>query len=284
MHRFATNLALSLALALAMPLSAAVAQVSDDTPIIEAGGQRMTKGEFEGLLLGDPRYQGFANEPGGRRALATTFARAFTLETEARRRKLDESPAMRLKIRHAIQQMLAYQLTLSLRASYMKDEAALSAHHAQHRLLFEQPRVRQLLVRVKGSPLALRAGAADLSPEAARAKAQALRARLEKGADFATLAKQESDDLGSRSLGGDMGYLVRGASGAEFEAAAYSLPIGTLSQVIQTEQGFHVLRVEARNPIPLADVRAQIANELAHRDLELMLNEGFKLNEAYFKP
>ncbi len=282
MRRFPVALCLAIALSLLPGLAGA--QVSDDTPIIEAGGQSMSKAEFESLLKGDPRYQGFANEPGGRRALATSFARAFALETEARRRKLDESPAMRLKVRHAVQQMLAYELTLKLRAGYLKDEAALTAHHAQNRLLFEQPRVRQLLVRVQGSPLALRPGAADLPVEAARAKAQELRVRLEKGADFAALAQQESDDLGSRSLGGDMGYIVRGATSAEFEAAAYSLAIGTLSAVIQTEQGFHVLRVEARNPIPLADVKAQIANELAHRDLERILNEGFKLNGDYFKP
>lgn len=277
MHR------LVLTFALALPLMS-VAQVADDAPIIEAGGQHMTKAEFESLLLGDPRYQGFANEPGGRRALATTFARAFALETEARKRKLDELPQVRLRIRHAIQQMLAYELTLSLRAGFLKNETALNAHYIQNRMLYEQPRVRQLVVRVQGSPLAPRPGAPELSPEAARAKAQALLARLQQGADFASLAQQESDDLGSRSKGGDMGYIVRGATAADFEAAAYSLPIGTLSGVVQTEQGFHVLRVEARNPIPLADVRAQIANELAHRELERFLDGGFKLNEAYFKP
>ena len=277
MHR------LVLSFAFALPL-AALAQVAENVPVIEAGGQHMTKAEFESLLLGDPRYQGFASEPGGRRALATTFARAFALETEARKRKLDESPQMRLKVRHAVQQMLAYELTLSLRAGFLKDDAALNAYYTQNRLQYEQPRVRQLLVRTKGSPLALRPGATELSPEAARAKAQALLTRLQQGADFASLAQEESDDLGSRSKGGDMGYIVRGATGAEFEAAAYALPIGALSGVVQTEQGFHLLRVEARNPIPLADVRAQIANELAHRELERILDGGFKLNEAYFKP
>ena len=64
------------------------------------------------------------------------------------------------------------------------------------------------------------------------------------------------------------------------DTARYS--IGALSQVIQTELGFHILRVEQRQPLPLSAVKAVIANELAHRDAEALLLNGYKLNDAYF--
>jgi len=271
------------AFALLLPLATS-AQVTDNTPVIEASGEVITKAEFEALLKGDQRYVGFAQDENGKKALATSFARAFALEVEARKRGIDKLPSVQLKIRHAVQQLLAYELTVSLRAQYIKDDAKLAAHYAQHQLDFSQPRVRQILVRSAGSAVAARPGLPELTPAEAKAKALALRAQLLAGADFAALAQAESDDLGSRSRGGDMGFILRGATGANFEAAAFALPIARLSDVIQTEQGFHLLRVEERKAPPLADVKAALANDLAHREMEQILDKGYKLNAAYFKP
>ena len=77
------------------------AQVADSTVVIEASGLGITKAEFEELTRGDQRYAGAAKTPEGRRALANEFGKAFALEAEARRRKVDESPEAKLKIRHA---------------------------------------------------------------------------------------------------------------------------------------------------------------------------------------
>lgn len=269
---------------LALCAAASWAQVSDTTPVIEAGSTSMSKAEFEMLVSGDSRYQAAMSQPAARREIAESFARAFALEAEARKRKLDQLPGVQLRMRHAIQQMLAYELTIRLRADLMKDEAKLAAHYEQNKTFFSQPKVRQIFVRAKGSQLAQRVGSKELSIDEARAKAVALRARLAGGADFATLAKSESDDLGSRDKGGDMGFLTRGASGANFEAAAYTLPLNKLSDVVQTENGFHILRVEERQAPPLAGVKAALANDLAHREIEAIVTRGYKLNEAYFAP
>jgi len=258
------------------------AQVNDSTPVIEAGGSALTKAEFEQLLNSDSRYQGAASQATARRALAVNFGKALALETEARRRKLDQVPSIQLKIRHATQQILAFELLTRLRSDNLKDEVRLSAVYEQGKSAYAQPKVRQILIRSKGSEVALRPGTRELSIDEARAKAVSLRAKLAAGADFAALARAESDDLGSRNNGGDFGFVVRGATGANFEAAAFALPIGSLSEVIQTERGFHILRVEDRQPLPLSAVRAVIANDLAHRDTEALLLNGFKLNDAYF--
>ena len=258
------------------------AQVTDSTPVIEAGGTALTKAEFEQLLHSDSRYQGAAGQASDRRALAVNFGKALALETEARKRKLDQVPSIQLKIRHATQQILAFELLSRLRSDNLKDEARLSAVYEQGKNAYVQPKVRQILIRSKGSEVALRPSTRDLSIDEAKAKAVMLRAKLAAGADFAALARAESDDLGSRAKGGDFGFVMRGATGANFEAAAFTLPIGALSEVIQTELGFHILRVEERQPLPLSAVKAVIANELAHRDAEALLLNGYKLNDAYF--
>jgi parvulin-like peptidyl-prolyl isomerase len=262
----------------------ALAQITDETPVIEASGLTFTKAEFEELVKGDGRYKGAAGTSAGRRALAQDFAKAFALEAEARRRKLDQTPSMKLKLRHNAQQMLAYELLLTLRKEYGADEARLTAEYEKNKDFYAQPRVRQILVRAKGSDIAIRAGQRELSVEAARTKAVALRAKLVAGADFATLAGAESDDLGSRERGGDMGPVQRGATREAFEAAAFTLPIGQISDVIQTSQGFHILRVEERRHLPLAEVKQVIANDLAHREMDRLTTGSAKINESYFQP
>lgn len=271
-----------LALLAALGGAASHAQVTETTPVIEAAGSVLTKAEFEQLLASDSRYQGAAGQAVARRALAVNFGKALALETEARKRKLDQVPSIQLKIRHATQQILAFELLTKLRRDYLKDDIKLSAAYEQGKNAYAQPKVRQILVRSKGSEIALRPGMSELTVEQARAKAVLLRTQLATGADFAALARAESDDLGSRAKGGDIGFVVRGTTGANFEAAAFGLPIGSLSEVIQTELGFHILRVEERQPVALAEVKAMIANELAHRETEALMLNGYKLNDAYF--
>jgi len=269
---------------LALGCPALFAQVPGSTAVIAASGLSLTRTEFEQLLAGDPRYQSALGQPAAKRALGNEFGQAFALEAEARRRKLDHSAAVQLNIRNYTQQLLAHELLLTLRSEYLANEAVLTRHYDENRLSFAQPHVRQILVRTPGAKLAPRPGAPELAIEEARAKAQALRARLAAGADFAALAKAESDDLASRDNGGDVGFVARGSTGADFEAAAYSLPVGELSELVQTESGFHLLRVEERQPMPFAAVRALIANELAHREIDAIIQNGFKLNDDYFAP
>jgi parvulin-like peptidyl-prolyl isomerase len=272
-------IAMALALLGSLP---AVAQVADNTPVIEAGNLSITKADFEQMLAGDPRLPVAMARPSAKLALGIDFGKAFALEAEARRRHLELEPAVQLKIRNYTQQLLANELLLSLRKSYLKNEALLISHYEANKAAYAQPRVRQILVRVQGSPVALRKGYPDLTEEQARAKAEALHARLAKGADFAALARAESDDLGSLKTGGDIGFVSKGATGAEFEAAAYSLPEGQLSRIVRTEYGFHILRVEERQAVAFEAVKASIANELAHRELDGIILNGYTLNAAYF--
>ncbi len=258
------------------------ARDSGSPVVIEASGLSMTQAEFEKLVEGNESLRATLARPAGKAALGREFGRAFALEAEARRRKLDQSPGVQLKVRNYTMQLLGYELLVSLRAGYLKDQEALARHYEAKRSAFEEPRVRTILVRVKGSAAAARPGTRELSEAEARAKAEALRAKLAGGADFAALAKEESDDNGSRDAGGDIGFVTRGSTDARLEELAYSLPVGALSDVIRTELGFQILRVEERRALPLESVKEVIANELAHKDMEALSEKGYKLNDAFF--
>ena len=85
------------------------------------------------------------------------------------------------------------------------------------------------------------------SKAAARAKIDSLRTELVGGADFAAVAKRESMD-GTAQLGGDLGWVRRGKTVPEFEQWAFSLPVNQLSPVVETAYGFHLMRVDSRQP------------------------------------
>jgi peptidyl-prolyl cis-trans isomerase C len=256
--------------------------VGENTPVIEASGLSITKSDFEKMLANDPRWALATSKPGGMQTLGTDFGRAFALEAEARKRKIDQDPSVQLKIRGYTQQLLANELLINLRKGYLNDEATLRAEYDKTKEGYNQPKVSHILVRTKGSHAASRPGKPELSEAQARVKAEALLARLNKGEDFAKLAKLESDDAGSAAAGGDIGFVPKGSTAANFEATAYTLPTGQISSVIQTDFGFHILRVDQRQPMSFEVMKGTIANELAHRQLDAVVAKGYSLNAAYF--
>jgi len=101
----------------------------------------------------------------------------------------------------------------------------------------------------------------DLSMEEAQLKAAKVYGRIKQGEDFSALAGDESDDVGSRDNGGDLGFNPRGTFFPEFEAAAYDLALNRVSEPVETEIGYHIIKVlEIDEAVQrtLADVRVEV--------------------------
>ncbi len=91
---------------------------------------------------------------------------------------------------------------------------------------------------------------------------------LEKGEDFAELAKKFSDDLGSGAQGGDLGFQKRGTFVTEFEAMAYKLDANQISPVIETEFGFHIIQLLERRGNLIHCRHILLKPEITDTDLE----------------
>ncbi len=136
-------------------------------------------------------------------------------------------------------------------------DADLQGYYTAHQAQFtvkEQVKVRHILIAVP-------AGADAKAASAAKAKAEDLLKQIKAGGDFADLAQKNSDDPGSKTQGGELGFLDRGRTVPEFDKTAFSLSPGQTSDVIKTQFGYHILQVEAKNTAhvkPLSEVRGEI--------------------------
>ena len=104
---------------------------------------------------------------------------------------------------------------------------------------------------------------------AARKAIEEVKAKLDGGADFESLAREESEDLGSGKAGGDLGLFARGAMVKSFEEAAFSLEKGQISDIIESRFGYHILQTYDRvagGKRTLEEVRSEIATTLAQSD------------------
>ena len=145
-------------------------------------------------------------------------------------------------------------------------DAEVQQYYNQHQADYkvpEQVRVRHILIAVPP-------GADAATDAAAKKKAEDILKQIKGGADFADLAKKNSDDPGSKDAGGELGFLDRGKTVPEFDKEAFSLNPGQTSPLIKTQFGYHILQVEEKQTAhtkPLAEVRSQIEPLLLQQKL-----------------
>ncbi len=115
--------------------------------------------------------------------------------------------------------------------------------------------------------LLLTQGKSDSAKKAIRKKMEGILARAKSGEDFAKLAKEYSEDPGSKDKGGLYENFGHGKMVKPFEDAAFNTPIGKISGIIETRYGYHILKVinRKKETRPLKDVRGQIEAQLKQK-------------------
>ena len=147
-------------------------------------------------------------------------------------------------------------------------EEAIAKFYEENARYFERPE------QIEASHILIKLDEADATNEtakaAAKAKAESIRAQILAGTNFAELAAIHSD-CPSKAQGGSLGVFRRGQMVKPFEDAAFALGTNEVSEVVETQFGFHVIKVTGKTPAgktPLAEVRDQIEEHLSSEQKE----------------
>ena len=239
--------------------------IPPDRVVIQVGDVKLTSAQVGQILDAYPENQRvFANGP-GRAQFIDQVVRILLLSEEGRRRKLTETEAYKNQMVYSAAGILASNTDQDIKRKISGDEALLKAYYEAHKSEYEQIHARHILIRMQGSLVNLAPGQKDLTDAEALAKALEIRQKILQGADFAGLARVESNDLGSSSKGGDLGFLKHGQTVPSFEDAAFALPTGQLSQPVKTPYGYHLIKVEERKPTrTFEELRPEIERTLGN--------------------
>lgn len=152
------------------------------------------------------------------------------------------------------------------------DEATLKDRYEKEKARFvssEQRLASHILVKIPGK------GGPD-DQKAALSSAEAIVKSIRDGKDFAELARKDSADLGSKALGGDLGWIEKGMTDPAFETALYALEKGKVSDPVLSPEGYHVILVRDIRPgttRSFEEVRSELAKEYGDTERERVFNE-----------
>lgn len=224
-----------------LPPSTKPIEVDPNKVVASEGKVAVTAGDFNAAVATlPPQYQQMISQPALRKRLADSILQVKLLAEEARRRQLDQKPELKREIEMKSDELLANALAQEVqKVNDQLDHAYFDAHKSDFDLL----KARHILVRTPDSQVPQEAGKPELTEAQAKAKADDIKKQLDKGGDFAAIAKAQSDDKGSGMKGGDLGTFSPLAMDTVFSKAALALKPNQVSQPVKTQFGYHIIQL-----------------------------------------
>jgi peptidyl-prolyl cis-trans isomerase C len=257
-------------------------KLDPNTVVLTVGDRHLTALQYEVLIKTLLPVDQQASALGaGRRIFAQRLVAMFVLADEAVKQNLDKRPDIAVQLLFQRENLLETAMFKSMVQSAVVPDVDVQAYYDAHQTDFVTLTARHILIAVPGKP--------QRSDDEARAKAESIRKRIVAGEDFATLAKQESDDTATAIQGGDLGEFRHGKMVAPFEQAAFALKPGDISAPVRTAYGYHIIQVQSHSVKSLADAKADILAQLkpnvARKEGEALLSQTpYTIDDAFFGP
>jgi parvulin-like peptidyl-prolyl isomerase len=164
------------------------------------------------------------------------------------------------------EELMIRELITRLTSDITVTDADVNAFYTANKADFMLPE----MVRARHILVAYPENATAEQKKQSRAKADSLLKQAQaKGADFGKLARENSDDPGTKDAGGDLDFATRGTFVKSFEDAVFGGQAGVLPRVIETEYGFHIIKVEekqAARQLKFEELKALLAQDPNQRD------------------
>ena len=268
------------AAACAAAAGVAGAQTADDVVLISNSSGKVTRAEYNAELLKLPRdlRDGFANSPRRVNDLLVRMLVQKSLAAQARAAKLDATPEARLRAQLELDRLLAQLMVESVEAAASAEfDANPARHEARARELYTIDRAR-FSNPDQVSATHVLFDAKKRGADEAKRLAQEARAKILAGADMGKLAFEESDDPSAKRNSGALGWFGKKEMDPAFADAAFALKNpGDVSLPVQSEFGWHVIRLDGKRPAsvkPYDEVRESIMVELKKRYVDEKRDEA----------
>jgi parvulin-like peptidyl-prolyl isomerase len=213
-----------------------------------------------------------------------TFASAFIFADKAKAEGVDQKPETRLQLKLARYGILYQQMDTKLEEETKYSDDEVKKYYDSHKGTGEldQIHVQHILFATVAMPSPADPTGGKPDAEAKKKTAEDVLQRVKNGEDFGELAKQYSDDPGSKEKGGDLGWSPRFKFVPEFEEAAWKLQPGQVSELVKTDYGYHIIKVLERKPPE--DLTPQTTEELkdalSQRRFEQAMNDIAERNRV----
>jgi peptidyl-prolyl cis-trans isomerase C len=253
----------------------------EERVVISIGDQKITAADLDLIIQALPaQYRGYYSGP-GKHLLPQYIIQMKILSAEALKQKLDEKPEVQRMLEMARESILADAGRRKMEESIPVSEQALEQLYEKGKPDFEEVHIRQILIRTQSSILSETSSPTrpPLSEADARKKLEDVRQKILAGADFAQMARKNSDDTATAPSGGDLGYVSRRTVVPPVADAAFSLASGQVSEVIPTPYGMDLIKVEGKRTRSLEEVRPALTTQLRQSQFQ----EAFKRLEGEYK-
>ena len=217
----------------------------DDDVVAKIGDRKITLSEFNKILgyLDSEKQKLVEKNQQFKENLLQQYIQGIVISNLAKKEGFDKNPELKeqlevIKDNYIAIEYLKKEVTNKVEVS----EEDIKAYYESHKDEFKMPEmVRSRHILIKTDP-----SASDNDNKKAREKAEEILKKIKAGEDFAKLASDVSDDTGSKTKGGDLGFFPKGIMVKSFEDAAFSLKPGEVSGIVETQFGYHIIKVEEK--------------------------------------
>jgi peptidyl-prolyl cis-trans isomerase C len=247
----------------------------DDDVVAKIGDRKITLSEFNKILgyLDSEKQKLVEKNQQFKENLLQQYIQGIVISNLAKKEGFDKNPELKeqlemIKDNYIAIEYLKKEVTNKVEVS----EGDIKAYYESHKDEFKMPemvRARHILIKTDPS-------ASDNDNKKAREKAEDILKKIKAGEDFAKLAADLSDDPGSKTKGGDLGFFPKGIMVKSFEDVAFSLKPGEVSGIVETQFGYHIIKVEEKKEAgmePFDTAKEKIKQKLLPEPTKIKIKE-----------
>lgn len=272
----------SVLMLLALMIAAGIGCGGKGKTLVSINGTSITEGDLDFLATMNPRLKMQLSTPFGKKQILDNMVEQELLYQAAIKKGIQRDPSAKAKIELYKKVIIAQSLV----ENEMK--AAAKEYYDKNKSEFEKLQLSDIFIKYAADKKDEKAGKGkkaapatkERSKDAALKLANEIKARLDKGEEFATVAKEVSDDPMSKANGGDMGKVARNDPRFERKGwqpvvdKAYTMQVGEIAGPIETSDGYHIITVTKGAELePFEDVEQSILMKISGEERNKLLAE-----------